>query len=359
MTTVTGEFQELWLCCCKGQNTKGTILKHLGPWDEVVDSHVISWFYRKSFCLDLSVTWDTKCIQPSSILNIECSGKFDSPAPHKGSTCWSMLAVNCIAWWCCSSNMSMCKSSRKSFLSSSIHPSSSCVEREGKNKPIVVKRMKTDINYGFSLWTVVGKSQEIPSCDSAAVSWEGACPCAKCGYWPCYLLPQLPPSPAAGFYLQQPSTDEKTQPFDPWKYLKGLGQFWFVHNLIRMYKTLQIPKLENTSCEAASNSRRKILLGVCRTFLLPFPIIPTGKTRNIQAKRTVMVLTPCLQEHWQGLLSQHREQRQIKQWCSRLFVQHLCCANPCSTKGSASTFYYSWGGFLTVFKYFKRRCMKG
>lgn len=36
-----------------------------------------------------------------------------------------MLAVNCIAWWCCCSNMSMCKSSRKSFLSSSIHPSSS------------------------------------------------------------------------------------------------------------------------------------------------------------------------------------------------------------------------------------------
>lgn len=45
-------------------------------------------------------------------------------------TCWSMLAVNCMAWWCCCSSMSMCSSSRKSFLSSSIHPSSSCTKRQ-------------------------------------------------------------------------------------------------------------------------------------------------------------------------------------------------------------------------------------
>ncbi len=40
-------------------------------------------------------------------------------------TCCSMLAVNCMAWWCCCSSMSMWRSSRKSFLSSSIQPSSS------------------------------------------------------------------------------------------------------------------------------------------------------------------------------------------------------------------------------------------
>lgn len=190
--------------------------------------------------------------------NIECSGKFDSPAHQKGSTCWSMLAVNCIAWWCCSSNMSMCKSSRKSFLSSSIHPSSSCVKREGKNKPTLVKRMKTDINYGFSLWTVVGKSQGIPSCDSAAMSWEGACPCAKCGYWLCYLLPQLPPSPTAGLYLQQPFMNSLLI----WgNTSKSWGSLGLCTTWLGCIKILQSPKLEHTSCEAASNARRKIWLG--------------------------------------------------------------------------------------------------
>ena len=43
----------------------------------------------------------------------------------RGGTCCSAPAVNRMACWCCSSSMSMCRSSRKSFLSSSIQPSSS------------------------------------------------------------------------------------------------------------------------------------------------------------------------------------------------------------------------------------------
>lgn len=138
---------------------------------------------------------------------------------------------------------------------------------------------------------------------------------------------------------------------------KSWGSFGSCTTRLGCIKTLQSPKLKHPSCETASNSRRKIWLGSYRTFLLPFPIIPTGKIRNIRAKRTVMMLTPSLQVH-RGC-SPSTGSRQIKQCCSRLFVQHLCCANPCSTKGSGSTFYYSWGGFLTAFKYFKRWCMEG
>lgn len=72
-----------------------------------------------------------------------------------GITCCSTLAVNCMAWWCCSSSMSMCRWSRKSFRSSSIQPSSSCGEgaanvglRQGSFCFHFIYFLKEDTNLG-------------------------------------------------------------------------------------------------------------------------------------------------------------------------------------------------------------------
>lgn len=47
-----------------------------------------------------------------------------------------------------------------------------------------------------------------------------------------------------GFIFNSPLHMKKNQSFDPWKYLKELGQFWFMHNSIRMHKNTPEPKAQ-------------------------------------------------------------------------------------------------------------------